>query len=49
MMTETPARVIGIEDQKGTLAIGKDADIVIFDKNININLTMIEGNVIYKK
>ena len=32
MITETPARILGIQDRKGALVQGKDADIVIFDK-----------------
>lgn len=48
MMTETPARELGIEDRKGSIAVGKDADIVIFDENINIKQTIIKGNVVFK-
>jgi N-acetylglucosamine-6-phosphate deacetylase len=28
---------------------GKDADIVMFDKDINVILTMVEGKVVYSK
>jgi N-acetylglucosamine-6-phosphate deacetylase len=49
MMTDTPARVLGIDDRKGAIAPGKDADLVIFDDDINIYTTIIEGNVIYRK
>ena len=31
MATLTPARIIGIDEQKGSLQIGKDADVVIFN------------------
>jgi N-acetylglucosamine-6-phosphate deacetylase len=46
MMTSTPARIIGA-GRKGSLAKGKDADIVIFDENINIESTIIGGKVVY--
>ena len=46
MITENPARTMGIFDKKGSLQAGKDADIVIFDKNINIKHTIIGGCVI---
>ena len=46
MMTSTPARIIGIDKDRGSLSIGKRADIVIFDKDINIKMTMIKGKVI---
>ena len=49
MATSTPARIMGVYNKKGSLVKGKDADIVIFDDNINIHLTMVNGNVIYKK
>lgn len=48
MATLNPARVMGIEKEKGLLAKGKNADIVVFDDNINIFLTMIEGKIVYQ-
>jgi allantoinase len=30
-MAQTPAKLIGIEDRKGSIAPGKDADLVVFD------------------
>ena len=47
MITTTPARILNIADKKGTLEAGKDADIVIFDKDINIETTMIKGRVCF--
>ncbi|HTR28712.1 MAG TPA: N-acetylglucosamine-6-phosphate deacetylase [Puia sp.] len=47
MMTATPARIIGAGGSKGSLAAGKDADIVLFDEKIQIGLTMIGGRVVY--
>ena len=44
--TETPARIMGVDGQKGTIEVGKDADIVIFDNNITINYTIIGGEVL---
>lgn len=48
MATATPARIMGVENSKGSLACGKDADIVIFDDNVNIALTMVGGRIIYR-
>ena len=48
MMTLTPARIMNISDQKGSLEVGKDADIVIFDDAIDIQTTMIKGKIIYQ-
>jgi len=47
MITLTPATIMNISDRKGSLTVGKDADIVIFDENISIHTTMIKGKVIY--
>ena len=47
MMTYTPARIMNVADRKGSLAVGKDADIVIFDDNVNIRSTIIKGNIVY--
>lgn len=47
MITATPARILKIEDKKGSITPGKDADIVIFDDNINIATTIIKGKIVY--
>lgn len=47
MMTLTPARIMKIDGWKGSVQKGKDADFVIFDDNINVSHTILEGNVIY--
>jgi N-acetylglucosamine-6-phosphate deacetylase len=49
MASTTPARIMGLDNRKGSLAKGKDADIVIFDENINVSRTMVGGKVIYSK
>ncbi len=49
MMTLTPSRIMRIDDRKGSLLSGKDADIVIFDDNIEISATIRGGKTIYKK
>lgn len=48
MITSTPARILNIENKKGSIEPGKDADIVIFNENINIESTIINGRVVYK-
>jgi N-acetylglucosamine-6-phosphate deacetylase len=49
MITVTPAKIIGIADKKGALVAGKDADIVIFNEDIEIQATIIKGRVVYQK
>ncbi|AUN13196.1 N-acetylglucosamine-6-phosphate deacetylase [Paraclostridium sordellii] len=43
-----PARSIGIDEYKGSLDIGKDADITIFDENLNCKMTISNGEIIFK-
>jgi N-acetylglucosamine-6-phosphate deacetylase len=49
MMSSTPARIMNVADRKGALIEGKDADIVIFDKDIIIETTIIKGRVVYSR
>ena len=43
MMTYNPARVLGIEKRKGTLAPGMDGDIAIFDDQIRVKRVLVAG------
>jgi N-acetylglucosamine-6-phosphate deacetylase len=47
MMSLNPARIMSVADKKGSITVGKDADIVIFDEDINIRSTIARGNVIF--
>jgi N-acetylglucosamine-6-phosphate deacetylase len=49
MAAKTPAAIMGVADRKGSLAKGKDADIVIFDEDIRIQMTIVQGRIIYDK
>jgi N-acetylglucosamine-6-phosphate deacetylase len=49
MASQTPANILGIGKSKGSLISGKDADIIIFDENINVSTTIVQGRVIYNK
>lgn len=48
MATLTPATIVGVHDRKGSLEAGKDADIVVIDANVNVQLTMARGQVVYR-
>ena len=47
MAAETPATIMGIQDRKGTLCKGMDADVIVFDKDINIQTTIIGGRIVH--
>lgn len=54
-ITINPAEIIGIDDRVGSIEAGKDADIVIFDKNPLKDIdsytfmTIIDGKIVYKR
>lgn len=43
------AKVLGVEQRKGILAVGKDADLVIMDDDFNVHATIYEGKLKYQK
>lgn len=44
--TGTPARIMGVADRKGSLREGFDADIVIFDNDVNISQVIVGGKLL---
>ncbi len=49
MASENPARALGIFDKKGSIAIGKDADLVVLDELLNVVMTICRGKIVYRK
>jgi len=47
MASLNPARAMGLDSDKGSLQVGKDADLILIDEDINIYLTMVQGRVVY--
>lgn len=47
LATINPAKDIGIDDKKGSIEIGKDADIVIFTDDFKILHTIVEGRTVF--
>ncbi len=45
MSAENPAKALGVYHRKGSLAEGKDADIVVLDERLNIMLTLCMGSL----
>ena len=46
MASETPARIMGVSDRKGTLQRGKDADIVLLDRDLNVRAVWAMGKLV---
>ena len=49
MVSVNPAKLLKIDDHKGRLQIGYDADIAILDQDFNCITTIIHGEVVYKR
>ena len=49
MVTENPAKVLGIEERKGSIAIGKDADLVLLNNDLSVNTTIVGGKIVFGK
>lgn len=47
MMTITPARIMKVDNKKGSLQKDKDADLIIFNEHIQIQKTFVQGRLIY--
>ena len=46
MATLNPARVLRIDAERGILFPGLKGDVVVFDKNVKIIMTVIEGKIV---
>ena len=49
MASLTPAEVIGIDGECGSIAAGKRADLVLLDENLQVIKTVIGGDVAYER
>jgi len=49
MASVNPAKQLNIYDRKGSLTVGKDADIVILDENMEVYMTFCRGAIAFKK
>ncbi len=49
MASVNPAKQLNVIDRKGTLSIGKDADIVILDEQLEVAMTFCRGELAYHR
>lgn len=49
MATWTPAWILGISHERGMIAPGMKADLVVFDEELDVKMTIVEGTVVYEK
>jgi N-acetylglucosamine-6-phosphate deacetylase len=43
-----PAKLINMDNAKGSIKIGKDADLIIFDEELKVDLSISGGKIIYE-
>lgn len=48
LLTSNPAALMKISDRKGVIEENKDADLVILDDELNVNTTIVGGNIVYQ-
>ena len=46
MASETPSKIMGVYDRKGSLQKGKDADMLILDQDLNIRAVWAMGKLV---
>ena len=49
MVTKNPAKLLGLEDRKGSIAPGKDADLVMLDRDSSIYTTIVGGKIVFQR
>jgi N-acetylglucosamine-6-phosphate deacetylase len=43
MATLNPARTLGLDRTKGVIAVGRDADLVVLDKDLEVEMVLVDG------
>jgi N-acetylglucosamine-6-phosphate deacetylase len=46
MASLVPARIIGMEKTKGSIAVGKDADLAVFDEEVAVKAVFLKGKAV---
>lgn len=49
MAAANPAKQLQVSDRKGSIAAGKDGDVVILDRNLHVVMTFCRGELAYKE
>ncbi|WP_010174971.1 N-acetylglucosamine-6-phosphate deacetylase [Bacillus coahuilensis] len=49
MASQNPAGQLGVLDRKGSIRVGKDADLVVVNDSMDVLLTCCRGKIVYRK
>jgi N-acetylglucosamine-6-phosphate deacetylase len=47
MASLNPARAMGFADHLGSIEVGKDANLVVIDDDVNVYMTIVKGKIVY--
>lgn len=47
-VTENPAKLLGLEDKKGAITPGKDADLVLLEPDCSVHTTIVAGKIVFQ-
>ena len=47
LVSFNPAKFLGLDHRQGVIAPGKDADLVVLDSNLEVKMTMVQGEIVY--
>ncbi len=48
-VTRTPARLLNLQNERGALAEGMLADLVMLDETLNVHMTIARGEIVYER
>ena len=48
MLTATPARSVRVNERKGQLKPGFDADVILLDRDYTVHRTLVGGETVYQ-
>ena len=49
MASLNPARILRLDGRKGILAVGKDADLVLLDEDLDVVMTLVAGRIAFRR
>lgn len=49
MASLNPARVMGLSDHLGNIAVGKEANLVVMDHDANVYMTIVKGQIVFNQ
>lgn len=48
MASLTPAKIVGLAEECGSIQVGKRADLCVMDRNLQVKKTIVEGKLVYE-